>query len=95
MAKKRRNREEAELPDSYEDGEWGTEEGWEEEDGRYGEYERATVKQDRRVNIRISSKDLGEIQKRALEEGIPYQKLIARVLHQYLSGRLVDRGEQQ
>jgi hypothetical protein len=34
------------------------------------------------------------IQKRALEEGITYQTLIATVLLKYLSGRLVDRREQ-
>jgi predicted DNA binding CopG/RHH family protein len=46
-----------------------------------------------RVNIRIARRDLEGIQKRALAEGIPYQTLIASVLHKYVSGRLVDRGE--
>jgi hypothetical protein len=32
---------------------------------------------DRRLNIRLSSKDLEAIQKRALAEGLPYQTLIA------------------
>jgi predicted DNA binding CopG/RHH family protein len=59
---------------------------------RYQEYARATFKKDRRVNIRISSKDLEGIQTRALEEGIPYQTLIASVLHKYVSGRLVERS---
>ncbi len=52
-------------------------------------------RKDRRVNIRISSRDLEGIRERALEEGIPYQTLIAAVLHKYLSGRLVDRREQR
>jgi predicted DNA binding CopG/RHH family protein len=43
------------------------------------------------VNIRISTKDLEAIQNRALEEGIPYQTLIASLLHNYVSGRLVER----
>ena len=30
----------------------------------------------------------GGIQKRALEEGLPYQTLIASLLHKYASGRL-------
>jgi hypothetical protein len=51
-------------------------------------YARATLRKDRRLNIRISSKDLEAIQKRALEEGLPYQTLIAGVLHKYASGRL-------
>jgi predicted DNA binding CopG/RHH family protein len=48
----------------------------------------ATFRKDRRVNIRISGKDLDALQKRALEEGLPYQTLIASVLHKYVSGRL-------
>ena len=93
MAEIRLTREEAELLDSYEAGEWRSIEGWEAEAQRYREYARATFEKDRRVNIRISSKDLEGIQKRALEEGIPYQTLIASILHKYVSGRLRERGE--
>lgn len=42
---------------------------------------RATALKDRRVNIRLSSIDLNDIQVKALEEGMPYQTLIASVLH--------------
>ena len=51
---------------------------------------RATAIKDRRVNIRLSSLDLSDIQVRALEEGIPYQTLIASVLHKYVTGRLAE-----
>ena len=54
---------------------------------------RATAVKDRRVNIRLSSIDLGDIQVRALEEGLPYQTLIASVLHKYVSGRLVEKSQ--
>ena len=54
---------------------------------------RATAVKDRRVNIRLSSIDLGDIQVKALEEGLPYQTLIASVLHRYVSGRLVDKTQ--
>jgi len=47
---------------------------------------RATAIKDRRVNIRLSS----DIQVRALEEGMPYQTLIASVLHKYVTGRLTE-----
>lgn len=53
---------------------------------------RATAIKDRRVNIRLSSGDLSDIQTKALEEGIPYQTLIASVLHKYVSGRLTERS---
>ena len=51
---------------------------------------RATAIKDKRVNIRLSSGDLSDIQVRALEEGVPYQTLIASVLHKYVTGRLVE-----
>lgn len=52
---------------------------------------RATALKDRRVNIRLSSGDLSDIQTRALEEGVPYQTLIASVLHKYVTGRLAEK----
>ena len=53
---------------------------------------RATAVKDRRVNIRLSSIDLKDIQAKALEDGMPYQTLIASVLHKYVSGRLVEKA---
>ena len=54
---------------------------------------RATAIKDRRVNIRLSSIDLGDIQVKALEEGVPYQTLIASVLHKYVTGRLLEKPQ--
>jgi predicted DNA binding CopG/RHH family protein len=54
---------------------------------------RATAIKDRRVNIRLSSIDLSDIQVKALEEGVPYQTLIASVLHKYVTGRLLDKSQ--
>jgi predicted DNA binding CopG/RHH family protein len=51
----------------------------------------ATFIKDRRINIRLSSPDLMDIQARAMEEGIPYQTFIASVLHKYAAGRLVEK----
>jgi predicted DNA binding CopG/RHH family protein len=51
----------------------------------------ATFKKDQRLNIRISSRDLKNLQARALEEGIPYQTLAASLLHKYVSGQLVNQ----
>ena len=61
--------------------------------GRLKAAARATAVKDRRVNIRLSSIDLSDIQVKALEEGVPYQTLIASVLHKYVSGRLVEKRE--
>jgi predicted DNA binding CopG/RHH family protein len=58
---------------------------------KYKQAARATFIKNRRVNIRLSSPDLMDIQARALEEGVPYQTLIASVLHKFVSGRLVEK----
>ena len=84
--------EEKEILASYEADEWTSVGNVEIEKQTYSEYATSTFKKDRRVNIRISSKDLEALQKRALEEGLPYQTLIASVLHKFVNGRLVDRA---
>ena len=58
---------------------------------KFREAARATAIKDRRVNIRLSSGDLNDIQVKAMEEGMPYQTLIASVLHKYVTGRLAER----
>ena len=58
---------------------------------RYREYARATLSKNKRVNIRLSTPDLSEIQSRAAEEGIPYQTLIASVLHKFVAGRFGEK----
>ena len=79
---------EKELLDSVERGEWRSVRGLKGDRRRYGRYATATFRKDRRINIRISTKDLETIQKRALEEGLPYQTLISSLLHKYVAGRL-------
>ncbi len=54
----------------------------------------ATFIKDRRVNVRLSSPDLMDIQARAAEEGVPYQTLIASVLHKFVSGRFQEKPSQ-
>lgn len=57
----------------------------------FREAARATFIKSRRVNIRLSASDLMDIRARAYEEGVPYQTLIASVLHKYVSGRLHEK----
>lgn len=57
----------------------------------FREAARATFIKSRRVNIRLSAADLLDIQAKAYEEGVPYQTLIASVLHKYVSGRLQEK----
>jgi len=84
------SKEELKIVDSIDKGEYRSIENLEEEKKRYSTYASNTVKKDKRVNIRISERDLQSIQRKALEEGIPYQTLISSLLHKYINGRLVD-----
>ena len=81
---------EKDILESVEQGEWRSVKGAKRDPGRYARYARATFRKDRRLNIRLSSKDLEAIQKRALEEGLPYQTLISSLLHKYAAGRLKE-----
>jgi len=84
------SKEEKELLDSVEREKWVSIPDFRKEAKRYQEYARATFRKDKRVNIRISEKDLTKIQKRALQEGLPYQTLIASILHKFITGQLKE-----
>jgi len=71
------DQKEKEILESLERGEWESIRPIGSERKRFQKYAEATFKKDHRINIRISGKDLIAIQKRALEEGIPYQTLIS------------------
>jgi predicted DNA binding CopG/RHH family protein len=50
-----------------------------------------TATKDTRINIRIAKRDVSAIKTKALEQGIPYQTLIASVLHKYASGQVIEK----
>lgn len=54
---------------------------------------RATATNDKHVDIHLSAGDLSDIQVRALQEGVPYQMLIASIVHKYLTGQLTEMEE--
>ena len=85
------DQEEQDILASFEVGEWHSVPDASSEIERYRQYARATLKKDRRVNIRLSASDLEAIQRRAAEEGLPYQTLMASILHKYAAGRLVEK----
>ena len=51
---------------------------------------RRYMRKDARINIRLSTADLEMLKRRAVEEGLPYQSLIASVLHKYVSASAVS-----
>ncbi len=83
-------KEELDIIEDIESGKTVSVKNLEEEKKRYSKYATNTVRKNKRVNIRISERDLESIQRKALEEGIPYQTLISSLLHKYINGRLVE-----
>ena len=84
------NREERDIIRSFNKGEWRSVKNLKVKLKRYRAYAKETLKKDKRINIRVSSKDLEDIQRMAIKEGLPYQTFIASILHKYITGR---RGE--
>ena len=81
---------EEEILASFERGEWLPVSKNKSKIARYAAMASASLTKDKRVNIRISSRDLDDLQAKAAEEAIPYQTLMSSVLHKYVTGRLVE-----
>ena len=85
--------EEKEILNDYENDEYVEISDMDKGIERHSEYARATFLKNKRINIRISQRDLEYVQRRALEEGIPYQTLISSLIHRYISGKLVEKDK--
>ncbi|MBZ0158419.1 MAG: hypothetical protein K8I29_19650 [Alphaproteobacteria bacterium] len=55
---------------------------------------KTTHEKTKRINIRVSEKDLQQIRAIAEEEGLPYQTYIASLLHKHAAGRLVEKPKE-
>ena len=86
------DKEEKEILDAFEANRLKRSNGAKSEISRHKAYAEATFRKDARINIRLSSRDLRALQVRALQEGIPYQTLVASVLHKYVDGQLKESG---
>lgn len=84
--------EEMQILRDFEHGEFKSLRTFREEKKKLEEAAGNTLRKDRRINIRISSRDLAKIQKRAAREGIPYQTLISSALHKLVAGRIKEVG---
>ncbi len=83
--------DELELLASNEAEEWRAVEKVKEQKERYRTYARAAFRKDKRINIHISGKDLLELQRSAIRQGIPYQTLVSSILHRHASGMLIGK----
>ena len=84
--------EEREILEAFESGNVKRSEDAADIKKRHQEYAEAMFRKDARINIRLPSKDLRGLQKKALAEGIPYQTLVASILHKYVEGRLHENS---
>jgi len=80
-------KDEMELAKSLENEEWISD-LTKKEKKQYEEYARYSLSKRKRINIRMSERDLKKIQAKAIEEGIPYQSLISMLIHKYNEGKL-------
>ena len=85
------DKEEKEILESFERGDWKSVPHLNERKKQLKEYTRATLRKDKRLNIRISKRDLNELQRRAVHEGLPYQTYISSLLHKFVNGHFVER----
>ncbi len=83
-------KEEQEILDSFENGDWVPVADLPERRKELAEDARNTLKKDKRLNIRISERDLTELQRKAIKEGLPYQTYISSILHKFINGTLVE-----
>ena len=90
--KKHFDKEEQQLLKDFEDGRLRSIRNLETEKEEIEKAARSTLQKDRRINIRISSRDLERIQMMAAREGIPYQTYISSSLHKLVSGRLTEKA---
>ena len=80
------DKEEKELIESFEKGEWKSIK--KKEQKAYIEAAKISLAKNKRINIRLTTKDYHDIQIKAIEEGIPYQTLISSLIHKYNKGEL-------
>ena len=87
IKKKYLDKDEKELAKSLETEEWISDLTHKDKT-KYKEYARYSLNKQKRINIRMSERDLKKISAKAIEEGIPYQSLISMLIHKYNEGKL-------
>jgi len=82
--------EEKELLESYENDEWVPVKDLDKKKVEYQLIARNTALKNRRINVRLSEKDLSNLKAKSLEEGLPYQTLVASIIHKYVAGKFKE-----
>jgi len=82
---------ERELAKSLESDDWVSDLSRKEKE-QYEKYARNSLTKQKRINIRMTERDLKKIQAKAIEEGLPYQSLISMLIHKYNEGKVSIQG---
>jgi predicted DNA binding CopG/RHH family protein len=83
-------KEEKEIVKSFEKGGWVPVTDLSKRKKELMQFARNTLKKDKRLNIRISERDLVELQRKAVREGLPYQTFVSSIIHKFINGTLVE-----
>jgi predicted DNA binding CopG/RHH family protein len=78
---------ERELAESLEKGEWISDLD-KKEKKKYESYAHYSLNKQKRINIRMTERDLKKIRAKAIEEGVPYQSLISMLIHKFNEGKI-------
>lgn len=86
--------EERRILRDFERGEFESLRNFRQEKRQMEDAARRMLQKEKRINIRISDRDLERIRKRAAAEGMPYQTLISSTLHKFVTGRLTESKQE-
>ena len=85
--------EERDILESYEQGEWKSVTASRKRLDRYHAYATSTLEANGLISIVLPPSDLKALRRRATENGVPYQMLIAKIVHQFVAGHLADKPD--
>ena len=78
------DKEEKEITKAVESGHVRVIPNLKKEINRFRRMAKYTLDKTKNINIRISERNLMRLKAKAIEEGIPYQTLVASIIHKYL-----------
>jgi len=76
---------------SYERGEWEPVAKVREEVERYQAHAAAMLETNRQVSVTLPLTDFEKVQQKASEVGMPYQTLIADIVHRFVTGNMAEQ----
>jgi predicted DNA binding CopG/RHH family protein len=82
------DKEEKQLLKDVENGEFKSVKNLKSQIAYFKKVAAETIKKSKNVNIRMTEEDWYKLKTRAAKNGLPYQTLMATILHQYVDGKI-------